>query len=51
MSPFKMSPFRASWGSDFPEEIRENSRKTPQTLSEFFLEFLLESTAGIPQAL
>ena len=40
-----------STAGTFRKKFRKNSGKTPETLSERFLEFPLESTAGIPQAL
>ena len=40
-----------STAGTFRKKLRKNTGKTPETLSERFLEFFLESTAGIPQAL
>ena len=40
---------RPQYGWDFPEEIRKNSRKTPETLSERFLEFPSRVRLGCPK--
>ena len=37
------------YGWDFPEETPENSRKTPETLSERFLEFPSRVRLGAPK--